>query len=359
MKKLFLPFLVLISLLYACDDDENNTPVINLGDAYIINYGSYGSADGSVSAYYESGDSIVNNVFENVNSNALGGNIQYASIFSDDIYFMSNSTDEVAYVDATTLDRTNNGISESITKPRFCVANDTCLFVSCWGGDVWNDFSISYIAVIDIETKSLIKTISVEGGPEGLALANDKLYCALNYEAKITVIDLKDDYSQSSIDLPAVSSYILKDSNDNLYVTLISSYYATVTKTGIGYINTSTDVLEASYELNNVSTNYSSILSANSDLSTIYILAGSYDANYNYTGAIYTFNTESNEFNSTPILSDISGLNGVCVNPDNDYLYVLISESTTAAGKLKIYDTDMNLVSTKTTGIAPAWTIFK
>ncbi len=349
---IFAIALVFVSLFTACIKEDKNTPLVELGSNYIINYGNYSGDKGGVSLYNLEDSTVTNGYFESVNDVASVSNIQYAYHTNGKIYLLGNNVDQVFYVDENTFEQKANGISgDDLIKPRYCVAKNNILYVSCWGGDVWSDPSISYITKIDLITNSVIGTISLPGGPEGLAIANGKLYAALNYDKKIAVINLSSEVI-SYIDAPAVSSYFVKDKNENLYVTQVGSYSVTVDKEGIGYINTQTDELTV-YELAGVSQSYGNILEFNMDYSKLYVMTSVYDVDWNLSGAIAVFNVATKTFEANMLVSGVLGLNGIAVNKTTDDIYYFVAKSATANGKMVAIKSDGTVIDEYETGISP------
>ena len=320
--------------------------------AYVVNYGGYTGEKTTISLYDKVTDEITNGFFTNVNGAHMISNAQYTYQYKDKIYFMGNNLDQVYYVNATNFKQTKNGITEGIIKPRYCVGYGDYLYVSCWGGDIWQDESLSYIAKIDLNTETVVEKITLHGGPEGLAIVNDKLYATLNYDTKIAVIELSN-HQISYIDAPAVSSYFLKDPNNNLYVSFVSTYSDNTDKDGLGLINTATDEL-TSYNLSGVSSSYVNIMSFNSDSTKIYVTTSSFDENWNISGAISVFDVASKTFESNNFIEGVTGINGLYVNTKNDNVYCFISPSTTQTGKVVAYDKDGTLIKESGAGIAPS-----
>ena len=188
------------------------------------------------------------------------------------------------------------------------------------------------------------------GGPEGLAIVNNKLYAALNYKDSVAVMDL-DGEEFEYIETPAVSSYFIKDNSDNLYVSLVSTYSDYSENAGIGYINTTSDVLEEVYNLDGVSTSYVNILAANKDFSKLYVMTSAYDANWNLSGAVASFDVDSKTFDSDNLVEGVSGLNGI--GHYNDKVFTFVSESATGSGKAVVYNADGTEDASFDTGIAP------
>ncbi len=355
MKKYLVLFLALPFLLASCEKEENETPEAKITGHYVLNYGSYSSSVGSLSYIDLENSTVQNEIYKAVNGVDMSGKPQYAYEYQGDIYFMGNAVDEIYFVEASSLEQTSNGVSTDIIKPRFCVGEGNYLYISCWGGDVWGDTSLGYIAKYNVTTNEVEKTIDMPGGPEGLVIANGTLFCALNYDTKIGMIDLETEEVSFIEGVPGVSSYFLKDDEGNLFVSIPDTYSISATTAGLGYINTTTKTLEATYELSSITSNYSSIMSFNKDKSKIYVVGGSYDSFYNYSGGIYVFDTELKSFESEPLLTGVSGINGVYFNKQTELVYVMVSQSTTANGLLSFYNTNGELQEEFSTGIAPSW----
>ncbi len=357
MKHLKSNLWILLALFFAgftaCNNNDDPIP----GDtepavSYILNYGTFGSGNSSITAYDRETGTVTNNYFENVNTAGLVSNVQHSVNYNGKVYFVGNNPDQVFWVDAETFIQSENGISssEDLVQPRYAVGQGNYLYVSCWGGNIWENSDVSYVAKINLTSKTVEKKFPVAGGPEGLAIANNKLFMALNYENSVAVLDLGSEVI-SYINTPAVTSYFLKDKNNNLYVSLLSTFSNPSETTGLGYINTSTEELEAVYELEGVSTSYVNILEADDNFTKIFVVASEYDENWNLIGGISVFNVATKTFEPEKFIDNISGLNGV--EYFNDRLFVFIAETVTANGKAKIYLPDGTKEADFETGIAP------
>ncbi len=361
MKKSILYFSLLLfvtSCFTSCnDDDENSIPSSNITGCYVMNYGIWGSGSASISKYDYDKDSLVNNYYKKQNGSELVSNIEYAYTYNDNVFLICSESDQIITLNDT-LVQTYNGVTSLIATPRACAGNGGYLYISCWGDSPdYSKMADSYIAKYNIETMTVEDTIHIAGGPEGVAIANGKLYAALNYKDSIAVIDL-DDNSISYIGTPAVSSYFVEDTSGNLYVSLLSTYTFASGTTGLGYINTSTDELENVYTLDNVSTEYADMMAINEDKSKIYIISSSYDSSWNLVGGVAVFDISSKSFESSLLISGVAGIEGIAVNPKNDDIYLLTAESATSAGTMRIYNSEGTLQTKYTVGIYPTRMIF-
>lgn len=343
-------FAIFSSILISSCIEDNPEPTPGEPDvSYIINYGDYSGAKSTITAYDKETETASNNYYESVNGVSLVSNIQHAFSYNGNIYMLGNNPDALLWVDGETFQQEDNAISTDIVKPRYGVANGNYLYISCWGGDIWVDESVSYIAKVNLSTMSVEK-ISLPGGPEGMAVANNKLFTALNYKDSVAVIDLSTDVV-SYIETPAVTSYFVKDPNNNLYVSLVSTYSDYSDQTGLAYINTGTDELESVFLLDGVSNSYVNILAPDFDFEKLYVMTSAYDANWNLSGAIAVFDVESQTFEAEFLAENISGANGIATY--NSQVFSFIAESVTANGSVKTYDTEGTLLDEFETGKAP------
>ena len=339
----------------SCKKENNNTITEGTKGNYVINYGNYSGGKSTITLYDTENDTTVQKYYQGKNNYSIVSNIQHACNFNNNIYFMGNNTDEIMFVDENTFEQTKNAITKDIVQPRFAIGNGSYLYVSCWGGDMWIDNSTSYIAKINISTNLVEEKIALPGGPEGLAIANNKLYAALNYKDSIAVIDLSSE-SVSYIISPAVTSYFIKDNAENLYVSLVSTYSNYSENTGLAYINTTTDQIEVTYSLDGVSSNYGSILAANSDRTKVYVVASAWvleNEEYVLKGSLATFNTSSKAFETSMFIEGVTGINAVSVDQTSDDVILFISPSATENGSMKIFNSTGTLIKEHQTGIAP------
>lgn len=351
---------LLFSILISCEDSINEPTETGNGNVFVINYGTMSGSKSTISQYNAESDSVFNNAYQAINEVGLNSNVQYAAVYNGSAYLVSNDGDKIDIVDAKNLEATINPVRTGIILPRYIVFNNNTAYVSCWGESPdYENMPNSFIAVLNLDSHEVTETIALPGGPEGLAIANGKLYAALNYTDSIAVIDL-DGYTKSFIETPAVSSYFLKDATENLYVSLVSTWSDPSDTTGIGYINTSTNELTNVFLLEGISSNYSSIMQFDAGNEFIYILASAWvqdtEGNWVQEGGLSSFDIQAQAINSAPFISGIDGINGFSVNPANGDIYCFIAGNE--AGKMQVYSSGTELKSTHTIGLYPFMAVF-
>ncbi len=355
----FAMLLLVAAVFTSCHETKITDPFpsAEIEGCYVVNYGSFGKGGASISKFDYNTDKITNGFYKSKNGSELLSNIQYVYSYNDSIFMIGNSTDQLITVNPF-FEQSLNGVTNDIANPRFCIAEGDYLYVSCWGEmPDWSEMADTYIAKYKISTRTVEEKIALPGGPEGLEIANGKLYAALNFKDSVAVINLSTE-AVSYIKTPAVTSYFVKDKSNNLYVTLISTFSDPSTETGIGYINTSTNKLDKTYKLTGVSSGYGSMIKADASFSKIYVVTSAYDTNWNLTGAVNIFDVTNKKFEDDAFVKDISGISGIAVNPKNSDVYVFASESTTSVGVMKIYSLSGDFVKDVKVGASPNGAIF-
>lgn len=348
----FFLLLGFICFAFVACNNKDDLPEETMAEfAYIINYGSYGGTQSAITALDSEADTVSNNYYKKVNGVDMVSNIQYAYQYSNNIYMLGNNTDEVSWVDSETFEQSENAISEDIIKPRFCIGYGDYLYVSCYGGDVWYDSSLGYIAKINLVTRD-VETIELPGGPEALEVIDGKLYAALRYSEQIAVMDLATE-TVTYIDVAGQPIFFEKDPENNLYVTISRNWDDSETQVGIGYFNTQTNTMEEIYALDGIGNTYDNVIDANSDFTKLYVSYTTSTDNTTYipTGSIAVFDVATKQFEATNLVDGIEGINGIQVVDDNIFCYV--SPNATSNGKAIVYSAGSDKLVEYTTGISP------
>jgi DNA-binding beta-propeller fold protein YncE len=352
--KLLPFFLALLALVSSCSNDDD---IIDLypdelvKGAYVLNYGGFSNDAASITKYDYDADKLTAFYDQQQNNSAVMTSApQWVYEYDEKIYVMGNNPDHILVYDPLFIGQ--DTITTSIVKPRNCIADGNYLYIACWGGDVWEDESLSYIAKYNLITKAVERTIPLHGGPEGLEIANGKLYAALNYKNAVAVIDLGTE-AVSYIETTAVCSYLVKDDSGNLYVSLVGTWNDPSEGAGLGYINTTTN--EVSIYPLTMTSSYASIMAFNKDKTKLYTIGAS---GYPLVGGVHIFNTSTKEFEEDALVSDVTGIKGISVNPENGDIYVLIDLGTSVNGEMMIYSANHELKATKTVGASPSMAIF-
>lgn len=350
----FLLSLFLLTGIVACEKDDNDTQEVDAKGIYIVNYGKFGSANGSISVYDEEAKQVTSNsAYKDANGRAAGSNIQAVAAHKGKLYFMSNGGDKIDIVNAKTLKVEAEPIADDIIKPRYFVAKDNFGYVSCWGGNDFGTLANGYIAKIDLENNTLAKKIALPGASEGLVIVDNKLYGAAYSSNKVFVMDLATE-KISYITMNAMPQHLVVDANNNIWVSVVSTSVASFSKEkcGLQHINTSTNEVDDFVNIKNIG--YNGLIQISKDKKTVYVMG---EGEYPKT-AVYEIDIENKKLTEEALISGES-FYGMGYNQETENIYICISASFDGtAGKLNVYDKTGKLLDEQTVGATPQGVCF-
>ncbi len=354
-RVLLFSILFLVGALSSCTKDDDSPEGKVVAGIYVVNYGSYSGVKTEISTYNEDTKVISNDVYESINGNGLGSNVQSMGIHQGKAYMMSNNGDKIDIVDSETLLASVNPIKEGVTKPRYFTAKGNYGYVSCWGNvDDWSVMANSYIAKIDLTTNKVVKQIPVAGGIEGVQIVGNKLYGAVYTTNRVMVMDL-DEEKVEYIGVNAIPQHLVQDADGNLWVSVVSTYSVPfdAAKVGVTRINTTNDQVDAFVNFQGISSN--GYLQISKDKKTIFVMGA--EPYPSTKSNVYTVDIEDKKLSTEPLVEGESYY-GLGYNPVSEKLYVLISPGTTERGTVQVYSEDGSLEDTQKVGVAPQHVVF-
>ena len=217
--------------MISCDDDNNNStdePEVNPADnltLLVLNRGNYQSNNASLNQIdLATGDNV--DIYQTANGNGLGDAAQ--DIWADESYYYVTVTNSNRIVK---LDHTGKLLAEANptdsvggpVNPRSMVLNGGKLYVTY--------FYNHAVGVLDAETMQEEKRIPVGRYPEGITMANNKLYVANsggndypNYGNTVSVIDLGTETVSDTIEVVINPTIVKADSEGDVYVISMGDY---------------------------------------------------------------------------------------------------------------------------------------
>ena len=242
MFKKLLFFSVVSLALIACDDDNSplnpDADLPGSGTAlperlYVLCEGLMGTNQAAIDCYDFSTSSYLRNAYVEANPHVVlelgdvGNDLQR---YGGSLWAVINGSHKVEVMDASTLIRRGQ---VDIPNCR-CVAFDGgYAYVTSYAGPV-NDADGSqrgYVAKVDTATLTVVDTLHVGRQPEGLAVADGKLYvansggyCMPAYENTLSVIDLADFKGSSTIPVAVNMQHIVVDTRGMLWVSATGNY---------------------------------------------------------------------------------------------------------------------------------------
>ena len=172
-------FFLMLFFAFSCSDDSTTetTPLGDYENGYFItNEGPFQNGTGTIT--FVGDDGVVSqNVYKTVNGEDLGNIVNSMYIYDDTGYIVVNNSHRVVVVNRYTMEKLATIEGSDILNPRhFTVANDTG-YVSNWGDPF--DTTDDYVAVVDLNTNTVISKISVGEGPERMISNESEVFVAL------------------------------------------------------------------------------------------------------------------------------------------------------------------------------------
>ena len=286
-KKLFAILLLAFSFA-ACTEKGNGNPEPVQEGVYILNNGSWGQNNASVSSYNISSKEVSGGAFLSANGVQPGDLLQDGLRDGNDIWLAVNGsqivflTNENLKIKAS-ITASNPEDDSSKLSPRYMVKAEGKIYVTYYEG---------YVG--EIEGTAVSRIVKVGPNPEGIAYAKGKLYVANSggmnypyYDNTLSVIDCKSFTETEKITVNTNPCKVLASSNGNwVYVSSLGNY-ADVPG-GLEAVNTS------NYSVSKL--DYHDIVDITSLNGTIYLISSPYDENWNRMPAqIFSHDMENNK----------------------------------------------------------------
>ncbi|KJD33266.1 cell surface protein [Tamlana sedimentorum] len=309
-------FILSILCFTSCsEDDTDSEPRGDYENGILISgEGSPSTGTGSVS--FVSNDFTVaeNLIYKTVNNVELGTFLQSMAFDDDNAYLVVDNANTVTVVDRYTFEYKGE-ISTDLELPRFMVVADNKGYITNWGST--SDDTDDFVAVIDLATYTVEKTISVGNGPERIVESNGKLYVshkgAYTTNNIISVINIEDD-SVTEIEVKDNPDELAFNSSGDLVVlsegrTIYDANWNVIGHTLASISTIDTSSLAVDQEVVFAEGDHPSLMVIDNE--TIY---------YALSGSIYEIGVTDTALSSTSIFTAEGYLYGMEVEDDNIYL---------------------------------------
>jgi YVTN family beta-propeller protein len=179
---------------------------------FITNEGQFPSGSGSVSFYNRTTGLVQNDIFNEVNGFPLGSVVQSMEVYDSLAYIVVNNSGKVEVVNAGTFKSTGTIIG--LNSPRYFLGIDsTKAYVSDWPNT---------IAVINLQTLSVLKTVSTGTGPDKMLLNGDEVYVinggGWGIDSSLTLINTHSDQVIKTIAVGKRPTGIVRDASGGIWV---------------------------------------------------------------------------------------------------------------------------------------------
>jgi len=356
-KKIIVSILLttaLTALFISCDsksDIPQIDPAISTG-VYVLNEGSYNNNNASLT-YYDLTTSTSNvDVFTTKNNRGLGDTGQDILKYGSNVYIAVSASSLIEVLDAAT------GVSKkTIPMLNTSAQPSTPRTLAAYNGKVYITLFDGHVAQLDTTSLLIEKTISVGSNPEGIAVANNKLYVANSgglgavKDSTISVIDPVS-FTVTGTFKVVINPVIIKaDIYGDLYVISFGNY------TTIPYTLQRIDATTGKVSVITGQKPYN--LAIEGDIAYMYGIE--YDAQWNPTIKTYTtYNVKNEQVVNVAFISTSAIANtpySIDVNPITKDIYIGETDYTNT-GKMNVFGQDGTLKFSFATGVNPRKTIF-
>ncbi len=362
IRNLLLAGFILLGLT-ACSDDDNwkepDNPIPpEQGDVkgvYILNEGSMGGNNSTLSYFnYESG-TFTNDYFSDVNPSqgGLGDTGNDIQIYGSKMYAVINGSNYVEVMDAKTAKHIGK---ITITNGRSITFDKGFVYVSSFAGPIQpNNSQLGTVIKIDTASLQIVNRATVGYQPEEMVIVNNKLYVANSggytsesYDTTVSVIDLNSFTETKKIQVGPNLWRVRADKNNQLWITSRGNY-ADITPF-LAVIDPNTDTVAKT--LNLTVTNFDFYGN------NLYYYGVDYDSSYHPINSygiidITTQSKTSSHFINGDTESQLTAPYGIKINPDNGDIFIADAMDYISPGKVYCLNKSGNLKWVKTAGLSP------
>ena len=347
--KLLLSAAVITAITAGCEKNNNPPEGDDYSNGiYVVNEGSFGSSNGSISYVNPDDGIIINGIFEAANGRPLGDVVQSITIVSDTLgYIVVNGSSKVEIVALKTFKTLANPIP--VYYPRYFLP------VGPGKGYLSAGNYEGRLYVIDLNSNTKVDSIGVGYGPENMVMLNDLVYVinsgGWSLDSTISIVNTASDEVVDTINVGKVPSDIALDEDNNIWVYCkgYNDYIAIETEALLQKINPVTNRVIWQSKVG-MAGDYGATppkCTSSKDGSTIFYLK---------PDGVYKINAASPELQEDPMIP--GSYYGLEVNPSDGNIYVFEATSFTGNGMMKIFDENGNSVAEGAVGITPNGAVF-
>ena len=339
---------VLMLAVVSCESDDDTQPRDPgkyADGVFVLNEGSMGSANASVSFIPAAGDTVQGDIYQNVNDTEVLGDVLMDMVSVDTLSFLVlNKSKSLVVVNNKNFNHVAE-ITDGISSPRHAVVHDGLIYVTQWG----NQGNEGKVAIVNPENYEVIDSIAAGIGPEGIRVINDEIWVAnggIGQDNTISVIDPAEKAVSNTIEGGDCPKDLAVDAEGNVWA-VCSGYTdwetGDSTKPFLQKMSASDYEVVESFELPAAH----SKIAASIDGETLYFGGG-----YGNEG-IFAMDYNASELPTESFINET--LNGIGIHPENGDIYCGIAPSFTDPGHVEVYSANGNHITTyeENIGIGP------
>lgn len=335
--------MLLVLSVVSCKPEETTNPTPSTSyeaGIYVTSEGAFPSGSGSLSYLNRQNSTFVQQLFEQANGRPLGNTTQAMAHWNNTGIIVVNNGNKLELVNLT--DFKSTGEITGFELPSRIAVSGNKAYVTEWvsfGGN-------GRLKVIDMATKTVIKTLPTGPFPDALLVHNGQVYVANSNSNDIYVLNTSTDTYVDTITVGDWPNSFAVDAGGYIWVLCggIPAFMGTATKATLwrlegAFIPTHIDLgIEMA----------PSDLCTNADKSKLY---------FNMQGKVYEQDRNSLVSSYTSVLN--RNFYAIGFDPITGYFYGTDAGDFNSAGKLIRYNLSFAAVDSFTTGVAPGSIYFK
>lgn len=354
MKHLFfLAAILLLSLVFSsCENSggDEAPPGKYEHGGFVVNEGTFGSSNASVSFIDLNKDSICNEIFYTENQRPVGDVLQSVFLHDDLAYLVVNESDkvEVAYVSDFREKTTVTGLNG----PRYMTASGNKGYISQWGEG-------GSVAVVDLTTHQVIRIIPAGTGPEGILAVGNTIWVANGggwaLDSTLMIIDTATDEITNTLTVGYNPKEMVTDSRGDVWVlcyghVLYNTDWSVAAEYGSKLVKISAQDLLPVKEIPIGESLHPQHLDINKPQHTLYVGGG-----FGFSG-IYKIHTSLESFPATPVIKGF--YYGFNIHTASGRIFACEAPDFTQPGKIRVFADNGTEISEYTSGIGPNGVVF-
>ena len=352
-KNHLLTLLALLGIFAACDPNENKDEIITYNEGILIsNEGAFdgGAGTGSISFFDRTESSIENRIFETANERPLGNIVQSVSLHNENAYIVVNNANVVEVAEAETF--ISIATIEGLALPRYFLGIDNNkAYISQWGeGGLQGS-----VAVIDLTTNSISKTIATDAGAERMLRVGNEIWVACSggfgIANSIAIINSETDELITAISVGFNPNSLQLDYNNKVWAVCSGNIAydadwnideAASTVGSLSKIDAASYVLESNLAFGSVYGSPSNLV-INGENNMLY---------YTYNGQTYQHDVDASSLSDTPFIE--KSFYGLGFDTVDNYLFATDAKDFISRGYVFRYNAaTAELVDSMQVDIAP------
>ena len=348
MKKSLFVLILLAVFIAACHKKPvtPDNPTVERNGMYILNEGVWNYNNSTISFYNFNSNEGTSDIFTAVNNRGLGDTGNDLQPYGSRLYCVVNTSENIQVMDLYTAKVIGTVPLQGKSPRRICFDGSKA-YVSCFDG-----------TVVRFDTASLVveSTVMVGPNPEGVCIANGKLYVANtggynapDYGTTVSVIDLSlfSLIQNIPVAMNPTRLYLAPNKQD-IYLISSGDYYQV--SSCLQKLSSLTDEVVKTYdfELNNLA----------------FYGNSAYFYSYNFSTEEYTiqiFDLTTETIVNNHFITDGTTLNipyGITVNPRNGDVYISDAHNFTVNGDVYCFDQNGKKKFSFEVGVNPSGMVF-